>query len=92
MIQTKRRKRQRQRRTRKRQRQTRQRQKRQTRQRQTKRMRGGNYQTDATTTQLEGVSTKDLKDVIVTGPGFVLSGAAYRDLMESRDLNGTEQS
>ena len=55
-------------------------------------MRGGNYQTDATTTQLEGVSTKDLKDVIVTGPGFVLSGAAYRDLMESRDLNGTEQS
>ena len=91
MIQTKRRKRQRQRRTRKRQRQTRQRQ-RQTRQRQTKRMRGGNYQKDATTTQLEGVSTKDLKDVIVTGPGFVLSGAAYRDLMESRDLNGTEQS
>lgn len=92
MIQTKRRKRKRQRQTRKRQRQTRQRQKRQTRQRQTKRMRGGNYQKDATTTQLEGVSTKDLKDVIVTGPGFVLSGAAYRDLMESRDLNGTEQS
>ena len=91
MIQTK--KRTRQRRTRKRQRQRqKQRQKQRQRQRQTKRMRGGNYQTDATTTQLEGVSTKDLKDVIVTGPGFVLSGAAYRDLMESRDLNGTEQS
>lgn len=89
MIQTK--KRTRQRRTRKRQRQ-RQKQRQRQRQRQTKRMRGGNYQTDATTTQLEGVSTKDLKDVIVTGPGFVLSGAAYRDLMESRDLNGTEQS
>ena len=87
MIQTK--KRTRQRRTRKRQRQK---QRQRQRQRQTKRMRGGNYQTDATTTQLEGVSTKDLKDVIVTGPGFVLSGAAYRDLMESRDLNGTEQS
>jgi len=70
------------------------RQKRQKRQRrQTKRrMRGGNYQTDVTTTQLEGVSTKDLKDVIVSGPGFVLSGAAYLDLMESRDRSGTEQS
>ena len=81
-------KRQRQRQTRRRQTKRQKRQKRQTK----RRMRGGNYQTDVTTTQLEGVSTKDLKDVIVSGPGFVLSGAAYLDLMESRDRNGTEQS
>jgi hypothetical protein len=58
--------------------------------RRAKRMWGGNYQTDVTTTNLEGVSVKALKDVTVAGPGFVLSGSAYRDLMESRDRNGTD--
>ena len=56
----------------------------------TKRIRGGNYQTDVTITDLEGVSVKALEDVTVAGPGFVLSGSAYRDLMESIDRNGTD--
>lgn len=55
-----------------------------------KRIRGGNYQTDVTITDLEGVSVKALEDVTVAGPGFVLSGSAYRDLMESIDRNGTD--
>ena len=60
--------------------------------RKTRKMKGGNYEYDVTTRTIEGFPSKPLNNITVTGPGFVLSGAAYRDLMESRDLNGTEQS
>ncbi len=52
---------------------------------------GGNYEKDFTTSELNGVSLKQLNNVIVTTPGLVLSGAAYKKLMENRDMYGTEQ-
>lgn len=57
----------------------------------TKKQKGGNYEKDFTTSELNGVSLKQLNKVIVTTPGLVLSGAAYKKLMENRDMYGTEQ-
>lgn len=54
-----------------------------------KKMRGGNYEKDVTTREFEGVSIKPLNKIVVTAPGLVLSGAAYVNLMENRDRNGT---
>ena len=58
--------------------------------RKTRKMKGGNYEYDVTTRTIEGFPSKPLNNITVTGPGFVLSGSAYVQLMEDRDRNGTD--
>jgi hypothetical protein len=55
-------------------------------------MRGGNYEKDVTTRELEGVPTKPLNKIVVTVPGFgTMSGAAYKRLIEDLDRNGNDE-
>ena len=57
-----------------------------------KRLRGGNYETDATTRTTEGTPTKPLNKFVVTVPGRgVMSGTAYKQLMEDLDRNGNRE-
>jgi hypothetical protein len=55
-------------------------------------MRGGNYEKDVTTRELDGVPTKPLNKIVVSVPGFgTMSGAAYKRLMEDLDRNGNDE-
>ena len=63
---------------------------RKTRRRTNRKMKGGDYAKDITTRTIEGFPSKPLNNITVTGPGFVLSGSAYVQLMEDRDRNGTD--
>lgn len=55
-------------------------------------MRGGNYERDVTTRELEGIPTKPLNKMVVTVPGFgTMSGAAYKRLMDDIDRNGNDE-
>lgn len=55
-------------------------------------MRGGNYERDVTTRELEGTPTKPLNKIVVTVPGFgTMSGAAYKRLMDDLDRNGNDE-
>jgi hypothetical protein len=55
-------------------------------------MRGGNYEKDVTTRELDGVPTKPLNKMVVTVPGFgTMSGAAYKRLIEDLDRNGNDE-
>jgi hypothetical protein len=55
----------------------------------TRRIRGGNYATDITTRETEGVPTKGLHKFVVTMPGKVaMSGTSYKALMERIDTQG----
>ena len=55
-------------------------------------MRGGNYEKDVTTRELDGVPTKPLNKIVVTVPGFgTMSGAAYKRLMDDLDRNGNDE-
>lgn len=55
-------------------------------------MRGGNYEKDVTTRELDGIPTKPINKMVVTVPGFgTMSGAAYKRLMEDLDRNGNDE-
>lgn len=55
----------------------------------TRRLRGGNYETDVTTRETEGVPTKALNKFVVTMPGRVaMSGTSYKALMADIDAKG----
>jgi hypothetical protein len=55
-------------------------------------MRGGNYEKDVTTRELDGIPTKPINKIVVTVPGFgTMSGAAYKRLMEDLDRNGNDE-
>jgi hypothetical protein len=55
-------------------------------------MRGGNYEKDVTTRELDGIPTKPLNKMVVTVPGFgTMSGAAYKRLTEDLDRNGNDE-
>jgi hypothetical protein len=63
---------------------------RKTRRRHRRSHRGGNYATDITTRTLEGFPMKSYNQVVTTVPGRgVMSAAAYLQLEEDRDRNGT---
>jgi hypothetical protein len=52
-------------------------------------LRGGNYETDVTTRETEGVPTKALNKFVVTMPGKVaMSGTSYKALMADIDAKG----
>jgi hypothetical protein len=56
-----------------------------------RRIRGGNYETDVTTRELEGVPTKPLNKIVVTVPGYgTMSGTAYKKLAEEIDRDGPD--
>ena len=59
-------------------------------QRITRRRRGGNYERDVTTTQLETIPTKAYNKIVVTMPGGVMSGTTYKDHMEYEDFHGSD--
>jgi len=55
-------------------------------------MRGGNYERDVTTRELDGIPTKPLNKMVVTVPGFgTMSGSAYKRLIEDLDRNGNDE-
>jgi hypothetical protein len=52
---------------------------------------GGNYDTDFTSTTLEGIPTKSPHRYTATVPGYpVMSGKTYTQLMENIDRNGLD--
>ena len=56
-----------------------------------KRLKGGNYETDVTMRTIEGVPTKPANKVVTTVPGYgTMSAAAYINLMEDKDRNGSD--
>lgn len=56
-----------------------------------RRIRGGNYETDVTTRELEGVPTKPLNKIVVTVPGYgTMSGTAYKNLAAEIDRDGPD--
>ena len=55
-------------------------------------MRGGNYEKDIITRELDGIPTKPLNKMVVTIPGFgTMSGSSYKQLMEDLDRNGNDE-
>jgi hypothetical protein len=56
-----------------------------------RRLKGGNYETDVTMRTIEGVPTKPANKVVTTVPGYgTMSAAAYINLMEDKDRNGSD--
>jgi len=54
-----------------------------------RKLHGGNYETDVTTGQLQGIAMKDEKEVVIAFPGGgVMSVAAYKAYMEQKDRDG----
>ena len=52
--------------------------------------RGGNYERDVTTTELENVPIKGLNKTVIAFPGGVMSGTRYKDHMEYEDFHGRD--
>ena len=50
--------------------------------------RGGNYERDATITELQGIPIKGLHRTVIAFPGGVMSAAQYERYMEDQDRNG----
>lgn len=56
-----------------------------------RRLRGGNYERDATTRETDGIPTKSLNKFVVTVPGYgTMSGTAYKRLHAAIDRDGPD--